>query len=288
MATSKRTSFLVSKRRLRAISTSLAHIICILGGISFILPFLWMVSTSLKPDTQVFVWPPQWIPKPPQWTNYPGALNYIPFFHYYKNTLVICALTVIGTLFSCSLGAYSFSRIKWKGRDLLFYAYLSTMMLPYQVTMIPLFVVFKRLDWVGTNLPLIVPAFFGNAFYVFLLRQFFLSIPQELSDSAWIDGCTEFDIYARIILPLAKPALATVTLFTFLAAYQDFLAPLIYLSEPAQYTISLGLQEFRTQFGAEWQMLMAASTVVVAPVILLFFLVQRTFIQGITLTGIKG
>ena len=270
------------------ISTVFVHAICITGGLLFVLPFLWMVSTSLKPDTQIFIWPPKWLPTPPQWTNYPRALNYIPFFHYYKNTLVICAFSIVGVVFSCSLGAYSFSRIRWIGRDILFYVYLSTMMLPYQVTMIPLFIVFKRLGWVGTNLPLIIPTFFGNAFYVFLLRQFFMTIPQELSDSARIDGCSEFGIFWRIILPLARPALATITLFTFLNAYQDFMGPLIYLSEPSQYTISLGLQEFRTQFGAEWQMLMAASTVAILPIIVLFFLVQRTFIQGITLTGIKG
>ena len=277
-----------SRSHNRTLSTIFVHTMCIIGGASFILPFLWMVSTSLKPDTQIFVWPPKWVPNPLQWVNYPRALNYIPFFHYYKNTLVICALSIVGVNLSCTLGAYSFSRIKWIGRDLLFYAYLSTMMLPYQVTMIPLFIVFKRLGWVGTNLPLIVPTFFGSAFYIFLLRQFFMTIPQELSDSARIDGCTEFGIFWRIILPLARPALATITLFTFLNAYQDFMGPLIYLSEPYQYTISLGLQEFRTQFGAEWQMLMAASTVAILPIIVLFFLVQRTFIQGITLTGIKG
>jgi multiple sugar transport system permease protein len=266
----------------------LIHLVLIGVGISFLLPFYWLISTSLKSDTQLFQMPPAWIPSPAQWKNYPEALSYIPFLTYLKNTLFICAMTVLGTVISCSLVGYSFSRIRWRGRNILFIILLSTMMLPFQVTMIPVLIIFKTLGWVGSFKPLIVPSFLGSAFFIFLLRQFFMTIPYELSDAAKIDGCSEFGIYSRIILPLAKPALATVVLFTFIGAWNDFLGPLIYLSQESQYTLSLGLQAFISQHGAEWSLLMAASTVMIMPIVVLFFFTQKTFIQGITLTGLKG
>jgi len=272
----------------KRIGKALAYLVCTLIGVGYIFPFYWMVATSLKADTEIFVWPPAWIPSTLHWENYPKTLNYIPFWLYMKNTMIIAVFSVLGTLISCSLVAYGFSRIQWPGREVIFIGYLSTMMLPFQVTMIPLFIVFKKLGWVGTYNPLIVPRFFGNVFYVFMLRQFFLTIPLELSDAGRIDGCSEFGIFRRIILPLARPALATVALFTFLFSYNDFLGPLIYLTHEEQWTISLGLQMFKNMYYQDWQMMMAASTMTMVPIVVLFFFTQRTFIQGISLTGIKG
>ncbi len=261
--------------------------LCLLGA-AFILPFFWLVSTSLKPDAQLFKFPPIWIPNPIKWSNYPDALNYIPFGLYLGNTLAIAIPATLGVMVSSSVVAYGFSRIDWPGRDVVFFVLVCTMMLPYQVTMIPLFLVFRNLGWVGTFKPLIIPAFFGAPFSIFLLRQFYMTLPMELSDAARIDGCSEFGIYGRIILPLSKPALATVGLFSFMGHWNDFMAPLIYLEDDAKYTLALGLQQFQRQFGMEWGMLMATSVVISVPIIVLFFLTQKTFIQGIALTGMKG
>ncbi|HHY97716.1 MAG TPA: carbohydrate ABC transporter permease [Firmicutes bacterium] len=266
----------------------IVYLALIAMGIIFILPFFWLVSTSLKPDDQLFKFPPIWIPKPIMWGNYPRALTYIPFWLYLKNTLIIAIPSTLGLLISSSVVAYGFSRIKWPGRDAVFFLAICTMMLPYQVTMIPLFIVFRNLGWVGTFKPLIIPSFFGGAFYIFLLRQFYMTLPMELSDAARIDGCSEFGIYSRIILPLSKPALATVGLFSFMGHWNDFLAPLIYLEDDTKYTLALGLQQFQRQFGMEWGMLMAMSVVISLPIIVLFFFTQRTFVQGIALTGMKG
>jgi multiple sugar transport system permease protein len=191
-------------------------------------------------------------------------------------------------VFSCSLVAYGLARVHWPGRDVLFLLTLGTMLLPFEVTLVPLFIVFRTLGWVGTFLPLIVPSFFGSAFYIFLLRQFMMTLPMELSDAARIDGAGEFRIFWAIAVPLIRPALAVVALLQFLFAWGDFLGPLIYLTDQSTYTISLGLQQYNTQYGTEWGQLMAASTLLTIPVIILFFLTQRTFIQGITLTGLKG
>lgn len=254
----------------------------------YIFPFFWMIVTSVKPDKELMAWPPTLIPHGLQLNNYPDALTYIPFFSYVKNTLLYCLGSVIGAILSCTLAAYGFSRIKWPERDKVFLLVLSTMMLPTQVTMIPMFIVFTKLGWVGTLKPLIVPAFFGVPFFIFLLRQFFMGIPFELSDAAKIDGCSEFRIFYNVILPLVKPAIATVALFQFLGAWNDFMNPLIYLNSEAKFTISIGLQMFVGRVGTKWGMLMAASTVVTIPIIVLFFFTQRTFIQGIAMTGIKG
>jgi multiple sugar transport system permease protein len=278
----------LSRQRRERAQTIAAHLALLSIGVLFGLPFYWLVVTSLKPDAQVFQMPPAWLPHPAQWNNYPRALVYIPFLRYTLNTVTLCAFNVLGTVLSCSLVAYSLSKIRWQGRDLVFYSLLATMILPGQVTMIPTFAIFKWLGWIGSYKPLVIPAFFGSAFNIFLLRQFFLTIPAELSDAARIDGCTEFGIYWRVVLPLARPALATVALFTFIGSWNDFLGPLLYLTDERSYTLSLGLQRFVSQHGAEWGMLMAASTVMTLPIIVVFFLAQRTFIQGVTLTGIKG
>jgi len=219
--------------------------------------------------------------------NYVEGLSTIPFGRYVLNTLIICAACVVGVLLSSSLVAYGLSRIPWRGRDLLFFVILATMMLPYQVIMVPMFAIFVRLGWIDTFLPLTVPAFLGNAFFIFLLRQFFMSIPNDLTDAARLDGCNELQVFRRVIAPLAKPALATVALFTFLNTWNDFLGPLIYLFDERKYTVSLGLAMFLSQYGSYWGRLMAVSALVTVPIVVLFFFTQRTFIQGITLTGMK-
>ncbi len=257
----------------------------IIFSIAFFLPFYWLITTSLKTESQVFRIPPVWFPHPLEWSNYTKGLTFVPFFTYLRNTLVISILSVCGALISCSLVAYGLAIIPWRGREFVFFLLLSTMMLPYQVVMVPLFTVFTKLGWIDTFLPLIVPSFLGNAFLIFLLRQFFLSIPKDLTDAARIDGCSEFQIYRSVIIPLSKPALATVALF--MGAWNDYLGPLIYLFDQSKYTLSLGLAMFSSQYGSYWGMLMAVSTVVTIPIIVLFFFTQRTFIQGITLTGLK-
>jgi multiple sugar transport system permease protein len=254
----------------------------------YLAPFLWMVSTSLKQETQVFTETVQWVPKPFRWANYPEALTSFPFFLYLKNTLFVCVLVTLGTLISSALPAYGFSRLRWKGRDACFVLLLATIMLPPQITLVPVFLIFKWLGWTGTFLPLIVPAFAGNAFSIFLLRQFFMGIPQELSDAARIDGCSEMGILWRVVIPLSKPALVTVGLFAFTGAWMDFVNPLVYLHDEKQYTLAVGLQAFLGRHESEWALLMAASTVITLPLLIVFLLAQRTFIRGIALTGMKG
>lgn len=264
------------------------HAFLILVSVMWVLPMVWMVSTSLKTDAQIFTWPPQWIPRPFRFANYPEAVSYIPLLLYARNTLVVAVGTIVGSLFACPLVAYGLARIPWKGRNVLFTLTLATMMLPFQVTMIPLFVMFRQLGWINTWRPLIVPSFFGSAFYIFLLRQFFMGVPQDLVDAARIDGANELGIFVRILLPLVKPALAVIALFELLSRWGDFMGPLIFLNESKLYTISLGLQQYRSERSTEWAYLMAASTLVTLPVIIVFIFTQHTFIEGITLTGIKG
>lgn len=286
--TTSRPTGMSSRRNRDRVAKGIAYVICTLIAIAYVFPLYWMISTALKTDAEVFLVPPTLWPAAPQWQNFPAATSYIPFWGYMMNTFIICALTILGTVISCSLIAYGFARVRWPGRNIFFVIYLSTIMLPPQVTMIPLYIVFRRLGWVGTMWPLVVPAFFGNVVYVFLLRQFMMTIPNELSDAARIDGATEFGIFRRIILPLLKPALASVALFTFVGTYRDFLGPLIYLTDETQWTISLGLKMFQNMYGLQWQLMMAASALTMIPMIILFFLTQRTFIEGIALTGIKG
>ena len=258
-------------------------------GTAFLVPFAWMVSTSLKPLNETMTLPPRWVPGTVQWHNYRDAIDTMRYFwRYAGNSLFLCAMTVTGTVASSSLAAYGFSRIEWKGRDRLFLVLLATMMVPFPVLMAPTYNLFRHLGWIGTFKPLWVPAFCAGAFNVFLLRQFFLGLPRELSEAARIDGCNEWQIFWRIILPLCRPALLVVALFQFMATWNDFLGPLIYLVEQKDYTLSLGLQSFQSQHGGTaWHQLMAASTLVVLPVIALFFLAQRAFIEGIATTGGK-
>jgi multiple sugar transport system permease protein len=279
----------LTRKRVRGVVRHiLTHIVLLPAAFVFLLPFLWMVSTSLKTDTQLYAYPPVWIPNPIKWANYSATVVYIPFFLYLKNTLVIAVSSTIGAVISCSLVAYSLSRINWPGRQILLILTIATLMLPFQVTLVPLFIVFKKLGWVGDFRPLILPAFFGNAYYIFLLRQFFMTIPMELSDAARIDGADERRIFWSTTLPLVKPAMATVVIFEFIRQWRDFLYPVIYLTDQNLYTLSLGLQQYSSEHGREWGLLMAASVLITLPIVLLFFFTQKTFVQGITLTGIKG
>lgn len=276
------------RQRSRIINT-INYILLALGSLICLLPLYWLVRSSLMDLGQIFVIPPIWIPSPARFENYSKALTILPFGRYFLNTTYIVVMTILGVVITASISAYSFSRMRWRGRDTIFAILLSSMMLPYAVTLIPTFIGWSRLGLTNTYAPLIVPAWFGGgAFNIFLLRQFFLGIPRELDEAAFLDGASHLQIFLRVIVPLSKPALIVVGLFTFLAAWNDFLGPLVYLNSSVKYTLALGLQQFKGMYSAEWGLMMAAATVVVAPVILVFFLGQRYFIEGIALTGVKG
>jgi ABC-type glycerol-3-phosphate transport system permease component len=266
----------------------LGYVLATVVAILFLLPFFWMISSSLKPNYQVLEFPPRWLPSPIQWQNYPEALTYVPFGRYFVNTAFISFMNIVGHVLSCTIVAYGFARLRAPGRDALFLLLLATMMLPYPVTMIPIYIVFNTLGLVNSFAPLILPPFLGSPFYIFLLRQFFMTIPPDLEDAARIDGANTWQIIWHVILPTVKPAVATVAVFTFQASWNDFLAPLIYLHDQSKYTVSLGLSFFRSNYDVRWSYLMAASLVTTLPLIVVFFVAQKTFIEGITMTGIKG
>lgn len=272
-------------------------------GLVFVFPVIWMFLASTRTDAEIFQWPPEIIPHHWTWSNYSDAFSFgnpgctlltCNFARYTRNTVIIAGFNVIGTLISCSLSAYAFARVNWRGRGFVFLIVLSTMLLPYPVTLIPVYIIFKNLNMIGTSGilfgygPLIVPAFFGNAFFIFLLRQFFMTIPRELDEAALIDGAGHLGIFTRVILPLSRPALAVVALLTFLNNWTDLFGPMIYLNDTSLYTLSLGLQEFRGAHTFHWSLLMAASVLFILPIVILFVIAQRTFIQGITMTGLKG
>ncbi|PWW45480.1 MULTISPECIES: carbohydrate ABC transporter permease [Paenibacillus] len=273
---------------IKRINRALAYVCLIIASAFFMIPFIWLLSTSLKPLTQIFTFPPEWIPRPILWSNYSRAVEYIPFWTYLKNTAVITIVSTLGVIISCPLVAYSFAKLEYRGRGILFFVTLAVMMIPGQVTMIPLFLLFTKLGWVGTPLPLIVPQFFGVPIYIFLLRQFFMGLPDALREAARLDGASEFRIYLQIMFPLAKSAVLAVALFQFMGSWTDFMGPLLYLTNEPSYTVSLGLQQFQSQKGSEWGLLMAVSTLMTLPIIVLFFFLQKTFISGITFSGIKG
>lgn len=346
------------KQRKEYVRKTAYHLVLLTGSAIFIVPFVWLVTTSLKEEDEIFKYPPVWLPTRPvnivyegkprtlyslniggriqqvlelaesseglktvrvlagqpdagktftvpraklvavrrfalKWENYKDALNYLPEethkgLLYLWNTVYITLLAILGTLLSCSMVAYSFARLRWPGRDQLFLVLLATMMIPGAVTMIPVFLIMRTLGWYDTLRPLWVPAFFGGAFGVFLLRQFFMTIPTDLEDAAKIDGCSYFGIYSKIMLPLIKPALAALTIMTFMGSWNNFMGPLIYINSPEKMPLAYALQLFQGAHGAEYGLLMAASTLVMLPVLIVFFFTQRYFIQGITLTGIKG
>jgi multiple sugar transport system permease protein len=272
-----------------AISRTLLYTVLVAIGLVFTVPFLWMLSTSLKGNEEIFTVPPRWIPTVFHPANFTAIFHRMPFMRYLGNSVIVTGLTMLGIVASSSLVAYAFACLRWPGRGVLFALLLGTMMLPMQVTMIPIFVLFKDLGWLNTYKPLVVPAFFGGgAFNIFLLRQFYLGIPREIADAARIDGCSEFRIYWNIMLPLARPALATVAIMTFMFSWNDFLGPLIYLSDKDKGTLALGLSMFVGQYQTEWGLLMAASLLTMLPMILVFFFFQKYIIQGFTMSGVKG
>lgn len=265
------------------------YLILIAGSVAMIFPFAWLIRSSLMSTAQIFTFPPEWIPRPFEWSNYSDALTVVPFFRYFLNTMLIEVTVVSGVVITSAMAGYSFARLKWPGRNLMFGLLLSTLMLPYAVTLIPTFVLWKSLGAINTYWPLIVPAWFGGgAFNIFLLRQFFSTIPKDLDEAAYMDGASPLTVLWKIMLPLSKPALIVILIFTFIGTWNDFLGPLIYLSDSNKFTLALGLASFKGMYNAQWGYLMAASTAIVAPIIVLFFIGQRYFIEGITLTGIKG
>lgn len=279
------------RKLLRSFLTQLlSHIVLIITACLFLIPFLWLVVTSLKPLNQVFTDPPIWIPNPVMWSNYPDALTNpaFPFLKLLRNTLFYVIMTTIGTVTSSTIIAYGFARLQFKGRDVLFAITLSTMMLPGIVTLIPTYVLFKTLGWIGSYAPLIVPTFFGAAFNIFLLRQFMLTVPWDLTDAALVDGASDFTILCRIMTPLIKPALLVIAVFNIMYTWNDFFNPLIYLGNQDQYPLVMGLYAFKSRFSIQWNLMMAATLATCFPLIALFFVAQRYFIEGITLTGLKG
>jgi multiple sugar transport system permease protein len=267
---------------------AVVYAMLIAGSLMFLLPLVFALTSSFKTNGQIMEIPPRWIPDPFHWQNYPEALTYIPFAKYTLNTLIIAVGAITGNLLSCTIIAYGFARLKAPGKNFFFILMLSTMMLVEPVRIIPIYIIFSKLGWVDSFLPMIIPAFFGSPFYIFLLRQFFMGIPRELEDAALIDGANRLQILWKIIIPNAKPALAAVAIFNFQGVWNDFLYPLVFLHNQNNYTIALGLSFFRSTYSVQWGYLMAASVVALLPMVIIFFLAQKTFIEGISFSGIKG
>ena len=265
----------------------IAHVLLLLGAVTMVVPFLWMLSTSLKSDQQAYVFPPIWIPDPVVWENYKTVWEALPFNLFLINSTIVAIAVTFGQLLTCTLGAFAFARLRFPGREKLFVLYLATMMIPFQVTMIPIFILVKWLRWIDSFAGLTIPMIF-SAYGTFLLRQFFMTIPTELEDAAKIDGCGYFRIYWTIILPLSKPALATLGIFVFMWSWNNFLWPLLIINTLEMKTLPLGLSYFLGQYTVYWNLLMAGTTIALVPVLVVFFFAQRYFIEGITLTGLKG
>ncbi|MEM7533063.1 MAG: carbohydrate ABC transporter permease [Chloroflexota bacterium] len=268
----------------------LIHLVLAVGGLMMLVPFFWLVSSSLKAPHEIFVFPPKWIPNPIRWNNYVEVFEVVSVLRYAWNTTIVTVLSTLGTVLSSALAAYSFARLRFRGRDFVFGLILATVMLPFVVTMIPVYIMFSRLGWIGTYLPLIVPDWFGAPITIFLLRQFFRTIPMELEDAARIDGANRPRIFAQIILPLSRPALVVVTVLSLLRNWNDFLAPLIYLQKRDLYTLALGLNALQYfEGGLDWtHYVMVLATMMVMPVVIIYFLAQRAFVEGIVLSGLKG
>ena len=265
------------------------YLVLSLFAVVLALPLAWLISTSLKTGAQTFLMPPKWIPEPIVWQNYPDSFAAVPFQKYFWNTLQIVILSTLGTLLTSSMAAFAFARLRFPGRGPLFILVLSTLMLPTTITLIPKFIVFRNLGWINTLLPLIVPYWMGgSAFFIFLIRQFFMSIPYDLDEAARIDGASNFRIYWNILIPLSQPVLATVAIFSFIHHWNDFFEPLIYLQSPENWTMAIGLQGFKDLYSTSWNLMMAASTMMIIPLLVLFFFAQRYFVSGIHLSGIAG
>jgi multiple sugar transport system permease protein len=276
-----------SRRRTKRAKHLGLHLLLIAGSIIMLVPFAWMLSTSLKEPGDVFVYPPQWIPQPPQWTNYQETVTVMPFGRFYLNSVIQAMSVTVLQLLTASLAAFAFARLRFRGRDLLFMLYLATMMIPFPVTMIPNFVIMRYLNWIDTFRALILPPSF-SAFSTFLLRQYFMSIPVEMDDAARVDGASSFRIWWQIILPLSGPALATLAIFTFLGQWNSFLWPLIVTNSEKMRTLPVGLAAFQSQYSVQWHLLMAGSVIAVLPILLIFIAGQKWFVRGITLTGMGG
>lgn len=266
------------------------HLVLSAVSVCFVIPLLWMLSSALKENREIFTIPVQWLPASFRWGNFAEVLidSDFPFLRFFFNSLFYAVLVTVGTVLSCALVGYGFARLRFPGRNILFAITLSTMMVPYVVTFIPTFLLFKRLGVLGTYIPLIAPAFFAEAFFIFLMRQFFRGLPRELDDAARVDGAGEFRIFWQIMLPLVKPALVVMAVFTFVWTWHDFFRPLIYLSDPDQFPLSLGLFSFQGRRVTEWHLMMAAATLMTAPLVLLFAAAQKYFVQGMKMFGIKG
>ncbi len=279
---------IVGGHRQTKVEVFFVYLLLAAGAAVLMIPFLWMVSTSLKPLGEVFDYPIRWVPSRLVWSNYVDAFRKAPFGRYLLNTAYITLIGIIGNLVGSSLAAFSFARLRFRGKQVLFMLMLSTMMLPAWVTMIPTFIMFKSFGWLDTYLPLLVPGFFAQPFYTFLMRQFFMGVPRDLEDAARIDGCPTLRIYWQIMLPLARPALATVAIFSFFAHWNVLLGPLLYLQSQEKFTVSLGILFFQGEQGSNYPVMMAAACIAMLPCIILFFSAQHLFIQGVVLTGVKG
>lgn len=262
------------------------HIVIYALAFITLAPFVWMILTSLKDMSEIFVYPPQWFPSEFRFDNYTKAFEAAPFGRYYFNSIFVAVAVTIGQLVTCSMAAFAFARLQFPGRNILFYLFLGTMMIPYNVTMIPSFLVLYWLGWIDTYYALIVPGL-ASAFGTFLLRQFFITIPKELEEAAYIDGATKLQVLRTIIVPLAKPALATLAIFTFMGVFNDFIWALIVINSEDMQTVQLGLAIFRDRYLTQWDLLMAGSVTAVLPILVVFFFAQKYFIQGITLSGLK-
>ncbi len=267
----------------------MVHVLLLGIAAASLLPLIYMVSTSLKPDGTEYAFPIQWIPNPAVWANYPLAFTQVPTLLFLRNTLFISLTSLVGELLTCSLAAFGFARLRFPGRNIFFTLMLSTLMLPYFVTMIPLFVLFRTVHWINTFYPLVVPAFFGGSpIFIFLLRQFFLTLPTELDDAAKIDGAGFFRIWWSVLMPLVRPALATVSILSLVYHWNDFVAPLVYLNSQNKFTLALGIFLFQGQYRTYFNQTMAYATMMTLPIILVFFFFQKYFIQGISMTGLTG
>lgn len=272
----------------RRIGHVFVHLALLAGVVIMMIPLAWTVSTSLKPVSDLFIFPPEWIPDPIQWGNYAEAVTAIPFWRYLGNTVFVTTMVIIGKVLSVTLVAFAFARLEWAGRNVLFLLMLATMMLPPHVTLIPQFILFKQLGWLNTFLPLIVPEWFGGPFMTFLVRQFFMTIPLDLDEAARIDGASSLQVYWRVIMPMSRPVIIAVIILVFNNTWNDFLRPLLYLQSPARFTLQLGLRSFMGEASTNWHLLMAASVLTMLPVLVLFFVGQRYFLQGVVFTGVKG
>ena len=282
--------FYQGKRFRKITKTVLVYFLLVVLSFIFLFPFFWMITSSLKSDAQIFLWPPQWIPNPAHWENYKAAFTNpnLPFLTFFKNTMILEVGIIVGKLLSCVLVAYGFARLNAPGKNFWFGVLLATFMIPSAVTMIPQYILFNYLGWVNTFLPLIVPAFFGEAYAIFLMRQFFLTIPRELEEAAMMDGANTYQIIRHIIVPLSTPILSVITVLSFKDIWNNFFQPLLYLNDRSKYTLSIGLAYFNGQYTVHMGVLMAASVALMLPLVIVFFFAQKAFVEGISLTGIAG